>query len=146
MKKKEIAAALDALRKIKIMQIEDKEIRNAIISNHLKLIGIYRKYNEEFEDARTAFLSSYGKEQNEVMKLDNELKSSKDPDRQEDILKKIDSYKGYLEAVKEFNEKVSSMGEEEVELIPVGADKFVEEYQKQDYDMSVVEALYPMLN
>lgn len=146
MKKKEIQLALNALKQIKMPKIEDKAIRNAIISNHLKLLGLSRKFNADFEDMRTVFLAQYEEEQTVVQKLQAELLQTSDKARREELVKTIESHKDYLEAVKDFNDKAAKLGEEEVEIEVIDGSKFVEEYQKQDYDLAVVEALYPMLN
>ena len=145
MKFKEITPALDALKKIKIMSIEDKDVRNLIISNHIKLLSMKKKYDSDFEDARVAFLAAYGDEQEEVIALREELQAAP-ADKQQDIAKKFASHKKYLEAVKEFNDNADKMGEREFEIPLIETEKFVEEYKKQGYDMSVVEALFPMFN
>ena len=144
MKKREIRPALDALKTIKMPLIEDKELRNLIIRDHFQLLGEQKRYSSDFEDARTATLSGYEKDQEEVVKLDAQLRGETDAEKQKAIIAEIEKHKGYLDAVKMFNETAAKMGEEEVEIEHIDADKFIAEYQKQDYDMGVVEALYPL--
>lgn len=144
MKRREIRPALDALRTVKMTQIEDKELRNRVISDHLKLLGEQRKFDSEVDDLRTVFLDSYKKEQDIVQRLNERLRAEKDLARQKDLAGEINQHSKYLDAVKEYNERIDELGNIEIEIEPIDMEKFIAEYQKQDYDMGVVEALYPM--
>ena len=143
MKKKEIAPALEALKKVKIMQIGDNKLRNSVISVHIRLLGEQRNYSNAVEDARKAFLSSYGDEEQEVMLLDSKLRGETDRSKQNAIANEIASHAEYLNAVKEFNKRVEAMGDEEVDA-QLPAEEFMK-FMEQDYDCGVVEALFPLL-
>lgn len=54
--------------------------------------------------------------------------------------------KELFDAIHAFEKAVDELGKETVEAEFIDGEKFIEEYQKQDYDLRVVEALYPMLN
>lgn len=144
MKKKEMNSALEALKTIKMPKIENKELRNLVIKDHLQLLGEKRKYEAGIEDLRIAFLEAYSGEQDEVVDLQGKLRVERNPAKQMELMDEIAKHKDYLEAVKEFNTKTEKMGNEEIEIEPIPMDEFVSEYQKQDYDMGVIEALYPM--
>lgn len=142
--KKEMKPALDALKTVKMSKIEDKSLRNLIIRDHLKLLGEQRKYEAAIEDKRTVFLDSWKEDQEAVEKLNDSLRVESDPKKQKELVAEINKYSDYLNAVKEFNDEAVLMGKEEVEIEPIDMDAFVAEYQKQDYEMGVVEAIYPM--
>ena len=144
MKKKEIKAALDALKKVRMPKIEDKELRNALIKNHLFLLGQNKKYEQDIEDLRTAHLGPYDETLQEIQELQNKLQTETDKTKANEIVAEINSHTEVLEAINGFNKAVMDLGNEDVELTLVSGDKFCEEYQNQDYDMNVVEALYPM--
>ena len=143
MKKKEIAPALEALKKVKIMQIGDNKLRNSVISVHIRLLCEQRNYSTAVEDARKAFLSSYGDEEQEVMLLDSKLRGETDRSKQNAIANEIASHAEYLNAVKEFNKRVGAMGDEDVDA-QLPAEEFMK-FMEQDYDCGVVEALFPLL-
>ena len=144
MKKKEIRAALDAMRKVKVASIENKDIRNSFIDAHLCLLAEQRKFETEYSDMRTAFLESYNDEQDVVVKLQEKLSYETDPKKRNELAAQIAEHDKYLLAVREFNTMAEKMGEEEIKVKPIDMGTFVAEYQKQDYDMGVVEALFPL--
>lgn len=146
MKKHEIKAALEALKKIKMPKLDDKDLRNTIIKNHLYLLGQQKKYEQDIEDMRTAHLGPYDEETQKVQELQQKLQVETDRVKAKEIADEINSYKEFFEAVAAFNKAADEKGKEEVEITLISADKFTEEYMKQDYDCSVVEALYPMFD
>lgn len=146
MKKKEMSGALGALKTIKMSKIEDKELRNAIIRNHFKLLGENKKYEADIEDLRTAHLGALADEQKKVNELREEIRTVTKAERAGEILKEIKSYQGYLDAEADFIKAFNELGEKEVELTPIDSEKFLDEIQKQDFDLGLIEAIYPMFN
>lgn len=146
MKKKEIKTALEALKTIKMPKIEDKELRNGIISDHFKLLGEQKKYEVDIENLRTAHLGAFEDEQREIQELNQELQTELDRVKQVELAKKINSHKEYAKAVVDFSKAVEDLGNEEVEIKGIPHEKFMEEIQKQDFELGLIEALYPMFN
>ena len=145
MKKAEIKQVLDALKTLKMPKIADKELRNIIIKNHLKLLGEQKKFHLQADDLVTAFMSAYEPEQNVVVTLEAKLRSEKDADKQKELIAEIETHKDYLEAVKACNDEINALGREKVEIELIDGEKFVEAYQEQDeFSLATVEALYPM--
>lgn len=142
MKKAEIRAVLGALKQIRMPKIEDKELRNAIIANHFDLFKIAKAVDADIEALRASLLAPYEDELREVDALQSRLHA--EPENREILVAEINSHTELQKAVDEFNKAYEEMMGEEIELKPIDAEKFVEEYQKQDYDMTVVEALWPM--
>lgn len=145
MKKKEVRQVLDALKVIKVTKIEDEKLRNTIISNHLALLGIKRKIDQDVDDARSAFLGPFAEDIKQIAILQREMSHEADPAKKLEIAGKIDSHKEYLEAYDAFCQAMDKMGEEEVSgYTPIDAERFCLEYRKQDYDFDIVERIYPL--
>lgn len=146
MKKREIKQVLEALRVVKMPKIEDKGLRNKLIRVHLKLLSDFRKYDEELEDARVVFLSAYKEDREEVTRLQDLLQTEQDRAKQMEIAARISSYTEYLAAVRELNEKAEALGREPVQVEALDLESFVTEFEKQGYDLAVIEQLYPLFN
>ena len=145
MKKNEIKVVIEALKRIKMPKIEDKELRNVIIKNHLVLLGAYKQYESDIEDLRIAHLGNYEDELKKVQELQSSLQIETDREKIKSLVEEINSHKDLREAMDGFNKAVNDLGNETVDKITaIPADKFVEEYGKQDYDMGVVEAIFPL--
>lgn len=144
MKKREIKSVIEGLKQVKIAKIEDKSIRTAVFQNFMKLLGEQKKYESKFEDMKTAFLSAHKDEQDKVQDLQNKLNTEIDRVKQAEIAKEINSHTDYLDAVKKLNEKAEALGNQDVKIEGIDADKFCEELQKQECELATIEALYPM--
>lgn len=144
MKKKEIQVALAALRAIKMPQIEDKELRKDIISDHFKLLGELKKYESDIKDLETVHLGAFESERMDVTLLQQKLRGTRDREEQLRIAQEIDSHVALYEAMKEYNKATEALGEETVEINGIDHEKFVEEIQKQDFSLGMMEDLYPM--
>lgn len=142
MKKAEIRTVLGALKQIRMPKIEDKELRNAIINNHFAIFKTAKAVDADIEALRSSHLAPYEDELREVDELQRRLQT--EPENSASLVKEINSHTELQKAVDEFNKAYETLMAEEVEVTPIDSDKFIEEYQKQDYDMSVVEALWPM--
>ena len=145
MKKREIKSVIEGLKAVKIAKLEDKAMRTSVFKTFMKLLGEQKKFESEFEDMKTVFLSSHKEEQDKVQELQNKLNTEVDRVKQAEIAKEINSHKDYLDAVKALNEKVEALGNEEVEVEKLDAEKFTEELQKQECELSTIENLYPLL-
>lgn len=145
MKKKEIKPALDALKSIKIPKIEDKDVKTAIIKNHLKLLAEQKKLEGELEDLQKAYLGPYEDQRNAFAELQQKFNAEKDEAERQKLVDQMNSYTELISALNSLNKDQYEKLEEDVEVELIDMDKFVEEYQNQDYDLTVVEALYPML-
>ena len=145
MQKKEIRAALDALKEIKMPKIEDKALRNDLIANHFALLDAGKKHDAAVEDKRTVFLAAYKDEEAEMGELQQKLQITQDPVEVRDLSAQIFSHKDYRAAARAFNEEVEALGREEVPgLKKIDREKFMAEIEKQDFKLSWVEALYPL--
>lgn len=147
MKKSEIKPALDALKEIKINKFEDKEIRNTLIDDHFALLDAGKKLDAKVEDMRKVFIESYKDEEQAVQDLQTKINETTVREEQIDLSKQLRTeHKDYLDAVKDFNEQVTKLYSEEVEVKKIDREKLMDELKKQDLKLSWVEALYPLFN
>lgn len=145
MQKKEIRAALDALKEIKMPKIEDKALRNDLIANHFALLDAGKKHDAAVEDKRTVFLAAYKDEEAEVGEIQQKLQITQDPVESRALAEQFLSHKDYRFATRAFTDEVDALGKEEVPgLKKIDREKFMAEIEKQDFKLSWVEALYPL--
>ena len=147
MLKKDIAAALTALKEIKINKFEDKEVRNILIDDHFALLDAGKKLDAKIEDMRKVFIESYKDEEQAVQDLQTKINETTVREEQIELSKQLRTeHKDYLDAVKDFNEQVTKLYSEEVEVKKIDREKLMDELKKQDLKLSWVEALYPLFN
>lgn len=144
MKKKEIQVALAALRSIKMPLIGDKSLRKTIITDHFKLLGELKKFESDMKDLETVHLGAFEAERLEVAGLQQRLRGTQDHEEQTRLVREIDSHTALFEAIKEYNKAAEDLGEQTVEIDPIDHEKFIEEIQKQDFTLGMMEDLYPM--
>ena len=147
MLKKDIAAALTALKEIKINKFEDKEVRNILIDDHFALLDAGKKLDAKIEDMRKVFIESYKDEEQAVQDLQTKINEATVREEQIELSRQLRTeHKDYLGAVKDFNEQVTKLYSEEVEVKKIDREKLMDELEKQDLRLSWVEALYPLFN
>ena len=144
MKKRELRLVLDAFKRIKMPKIEDKALRNKMITCHLALIKELKKYEAELEDFRVVHLGAFDDELAAYQELQNKINIEMNPEKRAELLEKLESHKDLRDAIQAYNKAVADAGQKDVEVEKIDAAAFVAEYQKQDYDASVVEALSPL--
>ena len=145
MKKQEMKAALDALKRIKMPAIADKPLRNCIITTHLALLKEQRRYEKEAADLEAAMLGAYADDREAIGKLQRELSAEKDAAKKEAIAAKINAYTDLYEAWESYTRALNKLGAEEVEVAGIPQQPFISEIQKQDFDLGQIEAIYPLL-
>ena len=146
MKKQEMKAALDALKKIKMPAIADKALRNGIITTHLALLKAQRAYEKEAADLEAAMLGAFADDREAIGKLQREMNAATDAKQKEAIAAKINAYTELYEAWEAYTRALNKLGAEEVAVAGIPMQPFIAEIQKQDFDLGQIEALYPLLN
>lgn len=145
MRKSDIKSALEALKEIKINKFEDKEIRNTLIDDHFALLDAGKKLDAKIEDMRNVFLESYKSEERAVQELQTKINETTVREEQIGLNRQLRTeHKDYLDAVNDFNEQVTKLYSEEVEVKKIDREKLMDELEKQDLKLSWVEALYPL--
>lgn len=147
MKKNQIHTVLLALKTIRMPMIEDKDIRAAIIKIHFFLLGQSKKLEADMNDIRAVHLGAYEDELRAVYELNARMVAASDQDKKNALYEEINGHTELLAAINAFGKANAEKEEEAIELpCLINGEKFVEEYGKQDYDPSVVEALYPLFD
>ena len=144
MEKRHIKPAIEGLKKINQQKLENKSNKAAIFKIFLKLVHEQRKYEEEQEDLRTVFLSAHKEEQNTLIKLQSDFQVETDPVKRKAIYEEMNKHEDFRKANEELSEKIEALGKEQITVEPLDEEKFCEDYQKQDYDLSVIEAILPL--
>lgn len=146
MKKNEIKGALDQLKRIKMPKIEDKALRNDLIKDHYAIFDAGKKHDDAVEREREVILGAFKEDQQALDDIQRQLQGAvPGSDEQRELVRKANSYDAYYKAVRVFNEKLEKIGNEEVKgLKPINREKFMEEIEKQDFDLAMVEGLYPL--
>lgn len=146
MKKKNIRTVLDALKTIKMPKIEDKALRNGIINDHYALLEEWDKFEKETKKLETVHLGSFEDERQQVNELQQKLALSLDRKEQIEIAKEINSHKDLMKATDAYNKAFEELSNEDVAINGIERDKFMDEIAKQDFDLGLIESLYPMFN
>lgn len=145
MKKSEIKRALDALKSVKIHSIEDKAFRNDLISDHIYLLGQQKAFESDINDLETVHLGAFEKEREEVGELQQQMQAEPDPAKQRELGAQVNAHKELIKAFGEYNKARYKLGQQEIEVPkPITADAFIKGMEGQDYDLSLIEAVFPM--
>ncbi len=146
MKKKEIKAALEALRPIKPQRIADEAIREAILGNTLSLLSAQRQYEQDAKDLERAHLGGWEKERADLAQLRASLQREPDREKRAELQAKIDSYGELFDVIREFNKRVLALGEETAPVTPMDRDAFIKQMQTQEYDLGMIIDLSPLFD
>lgn len=145
MKKSEIKRALDALKTVKIHSIEDKAFRNDLISDHIFLLGQQKAFESDIKDLETVHLGAFEEERREVAEIQQQMQGEPDPAKQRELAAKVNAHTELIKAIGEYNKAFYELGQQEIEVPkPITADAFIKGMEGQDYDLALVEAVFPM--
>ena len=145
MKKSEIKRALDALKTVKIHSIEDKAFRNDLISDHIYLLGQQKAFESDIKDLETVHLGAFEDERREVGELQQKMQMEPDPAKKRELAAQVNAHTELIKAIGEYNKAFYELGQQEVEIPkPIAADAFIKGMEGQDYDLALVEAVFPM--
>ena len=148
MKKKEINAALQVLKEIKMPKIEDKALRSVLIANHLVLLAAGRQVDQAIEDKKAVFTDAYDEDAKEIRKLQDKLFVAKTAEERKAIDDEIESHKDYIQAVDDMNKSIAELLNEDVDGIKsIDHEKFISAVENMDnFNLVWNEALYPMFD
>jgi len=146
MKKHEITPALEALKAVKVNKIGDDKFKKALIADYVTLVKEKKNLEDEIAAIKTTHLSPFEKEQEEIAQLQQELQTETERTKQVEIAREINSHKDYFEAFRAFNKAVEELGKEEIHLGGLDQVKFIDEMDKQGFELGLIEAVFPMFN
>ena len=145
MKKSEIKRALDALKTVKIHSIEDKSFCNDLISDHIYLLGQQKAFESDTKDLETVHLGAFEEVRREVGELQLRMQEEPDPAKKRELEAKVKAHTELIKAIGEYNKAYYELGQQEIEVPkPIAADAFIKGMEGQDYDLGLVEAVFPM--
>lgn len=139
MKKSRVIEIFRFLGNIKINKITNKEVRSAVISNHLQMYNIVKQYEEDVKELQKRFFEGKEEEIQKLNELREKFNSETNEDIKRDLIKTITSeYKDILNLEMEFNNEASKQLNVDVELNlkKVKQDDFVETCVEADVDIT----------
>ena len=139
MKKSRVIEIFRFLGNIKINKITNKEVRSAVISNHLQMYNIAKQYEEDVKELQKRLFEGKEEEIQKLNELREKFNSETNEDVKRDLIKTITSeYKDILNLEMEFNNEASRQLNTEVELNlkKVKQDDFVETCVEADVDIT----------
>lgn len=139
MKKSRVIEIFRFLGNIKINKITNKEVRSAVISNHLQMYNIAKQYEEDIKELQKRLFEGKEEEIQKLNELREKFNSETNEDIKRDLIKTITSeYKDILNLEMEFNNEASKQLNVDVELNlkKVKQDDFVETCIEADVDIT----------
>lgn len=139
MKKSRVIEIFRFLGNIKINKITNKEVRSAVISNHLQMYNIAKQYEEDVKELQKRLFEGKEEEIQKLNELREKFNSETNEDIKRDLIKTITSeYKDILNLEMEFNNEASKQLNVDVELNlkKVKQDDFVETCVEADVDIT----------
>ena len=139
MKKSRVIEIFRFLGNIKINKITNKEVRSAVISNHLQMYNIAKQYEEDVKELQKRLFEGKDEEIQKLNELREKFNSETNEDVKKNLIKTITSeYKDILNLEMEFNNEASRQLNTEVELNlkKVKQDDFVETCIEANVDIT----------
>jgi len=139
MKKSRVIEIFRFLGNIKINKITNKEVRSAVISNHLQMYNIAKQYEEDVKELQKRLFEGKEEEIQKLNELREKFNSETNEDVKKDLIKTITSeYKDILNLEMEFNNEASKQLNVDVELNlkKVKQDDFVETCVEANVDIT----------
>lgn len=146
MKKKKMYYAIKALRPVKVQRIANKELREALLANELTMLDEQRIYEQKARDLENTYLHGYEKDRALVEELKVLVLQEADRTKREKIKAKIDAHADLFDAVRNLHAALRELGEESITLKRIDKAVFMEEMKEQDFELGLIEAVYPMFN
>lgn len=129
-------------------KIADKEVRNALITNHMALFDAQEKYEKQAKKLETVHLGAFEEDRKKVGDIQNEYRKETDPKKKADLLNKLNGkeFEELNKAWEVYAKAMEALGEEEVTgLKPIDRDKFIAAITEAEIEFPQLEAIYPML-
>lgn len=141
MKKFEIASVVDALGKIRLTKIENKEVRKKLAGVYFTVLSEQKKFEADRENLETVHLGSFKDERQEIGKLQQQFNEETDPARRAEINREIEGHTELIAAVQDYNAAVLALGNEEIELEGIDRDELLAELLDQDLELGQMSAI-----
>lgn len=117
MKKSKIIAIFRFLSGIKVSKIKDKDVRTAIVGNHLQMYKIAEEYDSDIKETQKKLFEGKDEEIKSLNDLREKYKIETDEEKKKDIIGIItDNYGEILALEKELSSVIEEKFNEEKEL------------------------------
>lgn len=117
MKKSKIIAVFRFLSNIKVSKIKDKDVRAAIIANHLQMYKIAEEYETDIKEIQKKLFEGKDEDVKSLNELREKYNLEKDEDKKNEIVNIIkDNYGEILKLEKEVADAIETRLKEEKEI------------------------------
>lgn len=139
MKKSKIIAVFRFLSNIKVSKIKDKDVRAAIISNHLQMYKIAEEYESDIKEIQKKLFEGKDEDVKSLNELREKYNLEKDEDKKNEIVNIIKDNFG--EILKLEKEVADAMGtrlkeEKEINIKKVSKDAFIDALIDAEVDVT----------
>lgn len=141
MKKFEIASVVDALAKIRLTKIENKEFRKQLAGVYFNILSEQKKFEVDRESLETVHLGSYKEERQEIGKLQQQFNEETDQAKRAEINREIEGHTELIAAVQDYNAAVLALGSEEIEIDGLAREELLAELIDQDLELGQLSAI-----
>lgn len=139
MKKSKIIAIFRFLSGIKVSKIKDKDVRSAIIGNHLQMYKIAEEYDSDIKEIQKKLFEGKDDDVKALNDLREKYKIEKDEEKKKDIIAIIsDNYGEILALEKEMSDTIETRlkDEKEINIKKVSKDAFVDALVDAEVDVT----------
>lgn len=139
MKKSKIIAIFRFLSGIKVSKIKDKDVRSAIISNHLQMYKIAEEYDSDIKETQKKLFEGKDEDVKALNDLREKYKHETDEEKKKDIIGIItDNYGEILALEKEMSDAIETRlkEEKEINIKKVSKDAFIDALVDAEMDVT----------
>lgn len=139
MKKSKIIAVFRFLSNIKVSKIKDKDVRAAIIANHLQMYKIAEEYESDIKEIQKKLFEGKDEDVKSLNELREKYNVEKDEDKKNEIVKVIkDNYGEILKLEKEMSDAIETRlkEEKEINIKKVSKDAFIDALVDAEIDVT----------
>lgn len=139
MKKSKIIAIFRFLSGIKVSKIKDKDVRSAIIGNHLQMYKIAEEYDSDIKEIQKKLFEGKDEDVKALNDLREKYQNEKDEGKKNDIVGIItDNYKEILNLEKEVADAIGTRlkEEKEINIKKVNKDAFIDALVDAEVDVT----------
>lgn len=139
MKKSKIIAVFRFLSNIKVSKIKDKDVRAAIIANHLQMYKIAEEYESDIKEIQKKLFEGKDEDVKSLNELKEKYNLEKDEDKKNEIVKVIkDNFGEILKLEKEVADAIETRlkEEKEINIKKVNKDAFIDALIDAEIDVT----------
>lgn len=144
MKKVQINPALAALNRIRVTMIEDKGLRDQVITTHVALLEEQQNFRSAMARLKKAHLAGYDNELDAMQALERDRQAAADDKEKARIQAELDKHVDVLKAFDAYKKAIAELGMKEIKVPGLPKARFLAAIQDQIEDLGMLEALFPL--